>query len=359
MTLRPTRRAVGIALAATIVVAACGGSDDDTASTDAPSETQAPVETDAPPETEAPVETDAPPETEAPVETDAPPETEPEASGTRTVEHVFGTSEIPAEPQRIAAFGEEFLLADLLSLGVTPLVSTSNNADEFPGIDPALVEDVELIFTPDFNVEEVAALEPDVILAYPSAFDFLPGGYDVVNGIAPTVAIGTTEMDWRERLTATAEVLGLEADLDERFAAIDDAFEAARPDIDGRSFSTLAIFANLFIRAYTTGDHRLMGVITDLGGELIPSDLDGADGTGRVVISLEQFTLLEGENLLLLQTDEEASAVEEAEATPLWPAIPAVQADRVITLDRLGYPGAEGLARFATDLAAAVRELDS
>ena len=38
-------------------------------------------------------------------------------------------------------------------------------------------------------------------------------------------------------------------------------------------------------------------------------------------------------------------------------AIPAVAAGRVIELSRLGYPGYEGLARFATDLAAALAEL--
>ncbi|MEL6893807.1 MAG: ABC transporter substrate-binding protein, partial [Actinomycetota bacterium] len=215
------RRVLAVVAVVGVLAAACGGSNE----ADEPSEPAVPstVASDSQQDVavdDSPVDTATEPEPEPesePEPTIADTEPEPEPA-TRTVEHALGVSEIPANPQRIAALSEEFLLADLLSLGVTPIVSTSNDAEVFPGIDPALTEGIEIVFTPSFNLEELAAIEPDLILGYPGIFNVVPGGYDVVSDIAPTVAVGTAEMDPFERLAATAEVLGLDADLDERVA---------------------------------------------------------------------------------------------------------------------------------------------
>lgn len=40
-----------------------------------------------------------------------------ETATTRTIEHTFGTTEIPTNPQRVIALGEEGMLADLLDAG--------------------------------------------------------------------------------------------------------------------------------------------------------------------------------------------------------------------------------------------------
>ena len=56
----PKRRILAGALALTLVAAACGSDDDDTATTDAPAATAAPEATDAPAATDAPTATDAP-----------------------------------------------------------------------------------------------------------------------------------------------------------------------------------------------------------------------------------------------------------------------------------------------------------
>ncbi len=79
-------------LAAGLALAACGGSSDGIA-TPAVETDSAPTETDAPVETEAPVETDpAPVETEAPVETDAPVDTAPEPVVTEAAEEDTSTA---------------------------------------------------------------------------------------------------------------------------------------------------------------------------------------------------------------------------------------------------------------------------
>ena len=79
------------------------------------------------------------------------------------------------------------------------------------------------------------------------------------------------------------------------------------------------------------------------------------DGNGRVFLSLEQLGILDAPTIVLLQSPTvqgEQTAVDEITANPLWAQLPAVQNDRVVTFDRLGYAGAAGQIRFLGEFAA-------
>lgn len=334
------RRLAAVVTACALALAACGGSDDAALSDDtvAPSSTAA---------------TD--PTSDA--ETTTAGGSDVTASGTRVVEHHYGTSEIPVAPQRVIALGEEFLLADLLALGVVPIASTSNDADGFPGLEDADTTGIEIVFTPTLSLEALAALDPDLLLTYPSSAAESVG-IDLLDSLAPLVAAGEPDDDWRQRLVATADVLGLDAELASTIEAIDAEIEAGRRVLEGRTVSFLAVMPGPFLRTYTGPEHRLMGPIIDIGVELRPGDDTGADAAGRVVVGLEALGQLDAETLVLFQTagrlEGEVDAEATVEASPVWPALPAVAADRVVRLDRLGYPGAAGIGRFVTDLAAAL-----
>lgn len=69
-------------------------------------------------------------------------------------------------------------------------------------------------------------------------------------------------------------------------------------------------------------------------------------------LSFEQLGRLSAPQMILLNTVEgEDASLAEVEADPLWRQLPAVQADRVTELDRLGYPGIAGLTRLYRELA--------
>lgn len=283
----------------------------------------------------------------------------PAPSGPTTIEHVYGTTEVPQSPERIVALSEEFLLADLIALGITPIASTSNDANSFGGVDPAATENIEIIATAEFNIERLAALEPDLLLAYPVYIELV--GYDVLSAIAPTVAIGDDDSDWKELLEQTAEVFGLQGAADEQIAEVDAQLEAARATLDGSSMSVLSVSPGPFIRAYVEGGVALTETMAEVGVSFVPDgSTDGADANGRVVLSLEQLELLQGDTIVLLQTtviEGEDAALAEVVESPLWQTLPGVQNGRVITFDRLAYPGARGTGAFADDLAAAVAAL--
>lgn len=318
--------AVGV-LAALLLVACGSGSDDTTSATTAAT---VPAATTAAPATEPPA--GEPPAVTAPAST------------------------LPPVPERVVAVSEEILLADLLAIGVTPVASTSNDPNGFPGIDPALTEGIEPIFSPEFNLEALAALRPDLIVVQQQYVDLGVVDLGTIEGIAPVAVIPGD--DWRTTLLAVGAVFGREALADEIAADVDAAFAAAAAVLDGRELSVLSILPGPLVRAYADGGIDLIDHLLALGVQLRPGPgTDGIDATGRVVISEERFDAFSAASMLMLQSDlvdGEADARAEVEGSALWQTLPAVASGDVVVLDRLGYPGALGAAAFVTDVAAAV-----
>lgn len=356
------RRIPAVILVSVCLLAACASSDEAAVTADAPPTTEAPLTTDTgdPVTTETSPGVEAAPTTDV-TTTDAVPATTqpPQPAAPRQVEHQYGTTEVPTDPQRIVALSEEFLLADLLALGVTPVASSSNALEGFGGIDPLLTDGIEITTSATFNLEQLAGFAPDLILAYPVYIELV--GYDILNEIAPTVAIGDDESDWRERLKLTAAVLGIDEIGAERIDEYEAAYTAAAEVLGGVQVSALSVFDPSFIRAYVDGGTFLVDAMIESGIDMVPgpAEVEGLDRVGRVQLSLEQFGLLQGDVIVMLQRiGLEDDAAREIAESVLWETLPAVQNNAVITLDRLGYPGAAGAAGFVTELAAAVAGLN-
>lgn len=346
----PTARrrvTLGLATAALMALAACGSGDEEATPTTEQAVTATTARTTA--TTAAPFDSSGP-------TSDTTPDT---AAGPRSVEHAFGTTEVPASPQRVVALSEEFLLADLLAIGIAPVASTSNDPSGFAGIDPAATADIELLASAEFNLERLAALRPDLLVAYPSYIELV--GYDTLSAVAPTVAIGDDDSDWRERFELTADVFGLGDVATDRIATIEADLDTARTALDGVRMSALSVSPGPFIRAYTDDRTILTELMVDeLGIELVPGPgATGTDGNGRIELSLEELGVLQGDVVVLLQAtivEGQDIALATVVESPLWATLPGVRADRVVTLDQLAYPGAAGAAVFATDLATAATE---
>ena len=84
------------------------------------------------------------------------------------------------------------------------------------------------------------------------------------------------------------------------------------------------------------------------------TDVEGEEG-GRLYLSNEQLDVLDADTLVALQSDLVAGEPEALEAMaddPLWSGLPAVASGKVVTIDRLGYPGIAGRRRLVDDLVA-------
>lgn len=114
------------------------------------------------------------------------------SANTRTIEVKYGAAEVSGTPKRVVSIG----LTDqdtLLALGVVP-VATREWLGEQPGaIFPWAEEQLgdadlpEIVGTAtEFNVEKIAALEPDLIVGLYSGLT--EQEYETLSEIAPTVA---------------------------------------------------------------------------------------------------------------------------------------------------------------------------
>jgi iron complex transport system substrate-binding protein len=299
----------------------------------------------------------AEPASETPVST-APPVTGGasvvDAGATRVVTHPFGETTVPADPQRIVALGEEFLLADLLDLGVVPVASTATTGT-FVGIDPALTEGIEPLVSFKADIEKLIDLEPDVIITSTAIAELV--GYERLDDVAPTVAIDGS--DWRRSYLDTATVFGRDAQAESRLADYDQlvADAAETLDADGRTVSVATLYYGDALAFWTAGPVNVPQVLIDLGFTLTPDD-DLESSGGRAYVSIEQLDLAAGDDLVMMQTSSvegEDAGYEAFTESGLWQALAPVQAGRVLVVDRLGYPGLLGrealVERFLEDLA--------
>jgi len=279
-------------------------------------------------------------------------ETAPEGTGsTRTVAHSEGTTEVPTHPQRVVALGEEFLLADLLQLGVEPIASTATLGTSFSGIPADEVEEIEPLDVALLDLEQVAALKPDLLLVD----DFVLGqaGFGRLSKIAPTVPVSSD--NWRADLELLGETVGAEDRAEQLLTDYDDALAKGREAIGAEVSASVATAYPSEVVAWTDGPSTIPATLLDLGVALVPGPNDdiGPVDAGRVSLSRERLDVLAARNLFLLQTSDvegEDAALQRMEDAPTWRLLPAVEGDDVFVLDRLGYPGVQGRIDAVEDL---------
>ncbi|MCR6033506.1 ABC transporter substrate-binding protein [Nocardioides sp. zg-579] len=237
-----------------------------------------------------------------------------------TIEHAFGSTEIEEQPERVATWGWGSGDA-ALALGVTPVAMPkySYGADEngrmpwqteaieeLGGEEPALLSE-----TAEAPIEEIAAAQPDLILANYSGIT--EGDYEKLSKIAPTVAYPEEPWatPWREVITTVGEALGKADEADQLLEDIDAQVAAAaeeHPEFAGKTIAAVAIDPSAFY-VYRGADPRVE-FLEDLGFELAPSvdELDTADETFYYMISTEEADKLTSDVLVSYSPNEDAAA---------------------------------------------------
>lgn len=266
---------------------------------------------------------------------------------TREIDDVRGTQVIPANPKAVVSLGEEFLLADLLELGIKPIAAAGNFVEEYVGIDPALTEGLEPFTLWELDVESVSNFETDLILVPEVYYTSQSSSYDLLSQLAPLVVIPTNP-EWQSNFAFLASVFGMEDIAAEKIAEIESLTEEARAELglDGQTATYATIYPGASeITLWLTEQLPIVEMGITLGLTVVPdfSEFE-TDQIGRARVSLEQLHLMQGETLFMLQTtggispDEDASYQELVNSTA-FQGLPAVQTDSVQILERVGFPG--------------------
>ncbi|MBA2692262.1 MAG: iron-siderophore ABC transporter substrate-binding protein [Rubrobacter sp.] len=252
----------------------------------------------------------------------------------RTVEHAMGETEVPEEPERVAALDNGATDA-MLALGVEPAGVTTFTGTDFESYEYVEEElrGVELLgqFV-EPNLEAVANLGPDLIVASEGSHGEI---YNELTQVAPTVAMEDTNGDFREYVRNVGAVLAMEDEVEERVEEYEREAAEAAENLEGAVGDESVAFLRVTSEDYRLyGNDRLVGPILygDLGLE-IPSLVEElAADENYVEISLERVPDLDAEHLFVLdQTDDE---MEELTESPLWQSVPAVPQGNVYPAGR-------------------------
>lgn len=262
-----------------------------------------------------------------------------------TLDSPFGTTELTAQPARVAVVSAVDL--DIaLALGVVPVTAPRpGDLPPDPWTQDALadVED-EVDFydsTDGTDHAAIAAAEPDVILA--TSGWSLDEDYDRLATIAPVVSYqgedGLTAMTWAERTVVAAEALGLSDEGAAVVAGVQAAYadaRAARPQLEGKSYTYAVVHPDRI--AYRPAPGSDVGFFTDLGLTLSEA-ASQPDGTGTVV-SAENLDVLDADVLLVGYPFGDGGLIsrDALEADEHFLAVPAVASGDYAAVDEVASP---------------------
>jgi iron complex transport system substrate-binding protein len=262
---------------------------------------------------------------------------------------------IDTDDRRVVVLAEEFVLADVLELGIRPVASTAAVPEVgFQGLDEYDTSDIEVLPMTTLSLEHLASLEPDVLITLQFWVDQV--GEDALTSMGELVVI-PDGLPVPERLATLGDLLDRSAEAEAVVAELEAATEAASQAVpDDCTLSLAAVYPGPSPAVFVAGPWDLPVAVLSTGCALDPDpSVVEPDENGRVYLSMEQLALLDAPTLVLLQSETvegEQQALDDIEADPLWSRLPAVRNDDVVVFDRLGYPGATGQIRFLQDFAA-------
>lgn len=133
-----------------------------------------------------------------------------QAAAPRTVAHAHGETQVPADPQRIVVL-EPVQLDTTVALGRVPVgagvLNPTASVPAYLGDQARSVTPVGTVAEP--SLEAIAALAPDLILGTESRHSAL---YDGLSAIAPTVFMASQADPWQDNVRFVGQALGADAE---------------------------------------------------------------------------------------------------------------------------------------------------
>ncbi|SIO85503.1 Fe2+-enterobactin ABC transporter substrate-binding protein [Nocardiopsis sp. JB363] len=271
--------------------------------------------------------------------------------GTRTVSHVYGETEIPADPTSVVSVSVTST-ATLLSLDVPVTASsttspgplTDDNGFFSQWADLAVEREVEPLPGPEVSLEAVGAAGPDLIVGNGFGADSVDEStYEQLSEIAPTVVLGEGDVPWTELTEQYGDAFDrqdLAAEIAQAYEElVTESSEALSHENDVVMLTGTPDGFNVFTPASAQGK-----LLADLGltQHEMPEDLtaDGAQGgagrTDIVQLSPERASDFDDSTLLFVNMQGE-EITDYVESYPTLENVPAYEDDRVFTVGAEGF----------------------
>jgi iron complex transport system substrate-binding protein len=251
------------------------------------------------------------------------------AGETRSVTHAMGTTEVPANPQRVVVLDTD-KVDTALSLGIVPIgAARAGEAAGWPaylGDKLSGMKEVGVLTEPD--LEAISALRPDLILGTKFRQEKF---YDELTAIAPTVFTEKVGITWKDNLLLDGQALGKGQQAKDLLAAYETRAKQVGEKIGKAADRKISIvrFMPAEIRVY--GPESFSGIVVgDTGlGRTERQLLAGKDDKRFDKVSPERIAEVDGDVVFYCAYGAKA---EEQQATvtanSLWKNLAAVKAGK-------------------------------
>jgi len=174
--------------------------------------------------------------------------------GSVTVKHAFGETKVPRQPTRVVSAGLTDA-DDLLALGVVPIaVNDWFGAEPFgvwPWALPRLgtAQPAVLNLADGVPVEQIAALNPDLIVATDAGLD--KDTYDRLTAIAPTIPQSGRDAffePWRDQADAIGQAVFRHDDMQKLISDVDAKFTGVKDNNPGFANKKALLLAGTLFR---------------------------------------------------------------------------------------------------------------
>jgi len=219
------------------------------------------------------------------------------------VEHAVGSTDIDAQPTRIASVTDGAELASLLALGIQPVGFGQRNDPLTPWIAAAGGDDPDIEryeLASDTNFEVLASWRPDVIVGQ---LGFVTAEtIEDYSAIAPTVS--TDFVGWRTSLRQVARTVGAEDRAEELISEIEAEIAEAGERLAGRSVEMRWVFGMPDYLGQLNDKSPIGALLTEMGLSTLPAQV--VDGEAADQIVAEQLgEALEGADAVVVLDFEE------------------------------------------------------
>lgn len=251
-------------------------------------------------------------------------------NGTRTIEYLGESYEVPEKVERIVVTGAMEAMEDMVVLDVHPVGAIAIGG-KFPELYASVTDKAESIgekIKPNF--EKILELNPDVILG---STKFPEEVQSKLEKIAPTILVSHISTNWESNLNLLAELTGKQADAEKILSTYKADIEAAKSTITEKlQDQKVAAIRIRGGQAYVYPKEVFLNAV--LYGELglaVPNEV--AKAKSQEAISVEQLADMNPDYLFVqFSTDENAdapNALEDFKKNPIIQNITAFKNDRV------------------------------
>ncbi|MBC6430911.1 iron-siderophore ABC transporter substrate-binding protein [Nostoc sp. HG1] len=262
-------------------------------------------------------------------------------SDCRVVQHQWGKTCVPKNPQRLIVIDED-ILETVLALGIKPLATGEPNMGSLKK--NLLIDQPDEIISvgkqSQLNLEKILQLHPDLIIG----FEIDPSIYQLFSKIAPTVSLEYSQSGWKIALQRMGEILQKSEIATQVLDQYEQRVSKLREALGEKLHKITVSVSQFYPEMQNLPEFRTKfsfpgSILKDIGLSFPKAQIQLTTNPKQTFISvnLERVGLLDADILFVALDTNSKSAYRSYYTNPLWQQLHVVQNKQVYTVDAVNW----------------------